>query len=395
MRLWRAWPFTVRGTAALVVGFVAMWLAQRYNLLPLRILALLLIMLPLVALGALWLHPAERSLRRRFGTEVIPSGQDTTVELQVKTGRSNGALLQWRDTLDPGLSGQARGTASAGDQTLYYQLHAQDRGPRFVGPFVLTQTDGFGVARRHTSIGDVSRIVVAPAIVELAAFTIALHEATGALHSTTSHLGEGSDNLIARPYVAGDSMRRIHWRATAHRGELMVRQEERETTPQATVVMDRVGTHWPKQAHAFGANAAFETALSLAASAVLRLLSEGFAVELCDSNGDALCDTVVDQEDVTGMLAALAQVQPTIHGAHGAQALNDGPLVWITSHTADLAPLGALSPALPMLFVVADGAANDPAVAGWHAATVNAAAGSGGVASAWERALEGGTRVPS
>lgn len=395
MKLWRAWPFTVRGMAAFVVGIASMSLAQQYNLLPLRVVAFVFLALPLLSLGALWLVPGGRSLRRRFGTEVIPSGRDTTVELQVTTGHSNGALTEWHDELGPGLSAAAHGVLiTTGDATLvHYQLHAGARGPRSVGPFKLTETDGFGLARRITPIGDVSSIVVAPAVIDLAPFAVSVREATGALHSATSHLGEGADNLIARPYVAGDSMRRIHWRATAHRGELMVRQEERETTPQATVVMDRDAAHWPALARTFGADKAFEAALALTASAVLRLLSEGFAVDVLDASGDVLCESVVDQEDVTGMLAALARLQPATHATRATPVLTGGPVIWVTSPSADLTRLTNLSASLPVLFVVADGAPAEPALSGWHVAALDASEGISGIPSAWERALEGGTRA--
>ena len=56
-------------------------------------------------------------------------------------------------------------------------------------------------------------------------------------------------------------MRRIHWRATAHRDELMVRQEEQESTPEATVVLDRGVLRWsPEALRAPGADAGFEAA---------------------------------------------------------------------------------------------------------------------------------------
>jgi uncharacterized protein (DUF58 family) len=42
----------------------------------------------------------------------------------------------------------------------------------------------------------------------------------------------------ARPYVAGDPRHRIHWRATAHTGSLMVKELERTSGGTVTVVVD-------------------------------------------------------------------------------------------------------------------------------------------------------------
>ena len=43
---------------------------------------------------------------------------------------------------------------------------------------------------------------------------------------------------MTREYRHGDPMRRVHWAATARHGQLMVRQEESVTTPEATIVLD-------------------------------------------------------------------------------------------------------------------------------------------------------------
>lgn len=42
----------------------------------------------------------------------------------------------------------------------------------------------------------------------------------------------------ARPYVPGDPQHRVHWRATAHTGTLMVKELERPTGRQVTMVVD-------------------------------------------------------------------------------------------------------------------------------------------------------------
>ena len=51
-------------------------------------------------------------------------------------------------------------------------------------------------------------------------------------------VGVGDDDVIARVYLPGDAMKRLHWKATAHRGELMVRQEEQQINPRAGVFLD-------------------------------------------------------------------------------------------------------------------------------------------------------------
>jgi hypothetical protein len=134
-------------------------------------------------------------------------------------------------------------------------------------------------------------------------------ETTGMLHTTTNQLGQGADNLIARPYVPGDSMRRIHWRATAHRDDLMVRQEEQESTPEATVVLDRGVLRWSAEAmQAPGADPGFEAAVSACVSAITRLVHDGYAVEVIDSDGTELAERIDggDMTEVEGVVTRFA-----------------------------------------------------------------------------------------
>jgi uncharacterized protein (DUF58 family) len=48
----------------------------------------------------------------------------------------------------------------------------------------------------------------------------------------------GEDDVSIREYRQGDDLRKVHWRATAHTGELMVRLEERAWRAQATLLLD-------------------------------------------------------------------------------------------------------------------------------------------------------------
>ncbi|WP_316309953.1 DUF58 domain-containing protein, partial [Clavibacter michiganensis] len=110
--------------------------------------------------------------------------------------------------------------------------------------------------------------------------------AGGAAQTRSTRLGQGADNLIPRAYLPGDSRRRIHWRATAHRGSLMVRQEEEEASPDAVVVLDRAASRWARPSDS--PDPAFETAVSLCASAALRFVQDGYSVDVFDSAGSLL-----------------------------------------------------------------------------------------------------------
>lgn len=81
--------------------------------------------------------------------------------------------------------------------------------------------------------------------------------------------GEEGTPRGARPYVPGDARRRVHWRATAHTGTLMVKEVEHPSGQALTVVVDLPPD--PDEA---------ETAAGRALATVVELLDAGAAVRL-------------------------------------------------------------------------------------------------------------------
>ena len=71
---------------------------------------------------------------------------------------------------------------------------------------------------------------------------------TGSTHTGgVSHVGEGRGRRIPtgsgdlrglRPYRSGDNRRRVHWRGTAHTGQLMVRESELQPDASVRIVAD-------------------------------------------------------------------------------------------------------------------------------------------------------------
>ncbi|MBV0895549.1 DUF58 domain-containing protein [Microbacterium sp. NC79] len=412
---------TFRGWCVLIIGAIAVWGATLIALPDLAYIGCIL--LAAIAAAAAWQVIGRKAgeLSRSVSTELLSVGHESTIEVQFRAQ----ALMptpvgQCTDTLPDALRGDATATLPSigstlnrGVQTLTvrYPVTGVRRGVHRVGPLRVTIADPFGLLRRHTSLGDATAITIAPALVPLAALPVSAGESGGSLHSSTSHLGEGADNLIARPYAPGDSMRRIHWRATAHRDQLMVRQEEKESTPRAIVILDRAIMRWQPQAGQSDAkDPAFETTLSLCVSVAARLMYEGYLVYICDQDGIELCDPLADDVDIPGMLSAFATL--TTRGSDRWDQLRTlapeggaGPVVLLTRgvsphEAAAIAPLAHAS-----TFAVLFAADSDPHAldechhAGWRTSTVAAAAidrRDDAVLTAWLTALEqGASRVDS
>jgi uncharacterized protein (DUF58 family) len=225
------------------------------------------------------------------------------------------ASARWHDGLSAGLAGEADGILpDLGSRqsrfraaTVRYAILGVRRGEQQVGPLSVMLSDPFGMAHRRIAIDSPGSLTVLPEVVGLPPMTLSAAGSDGVTRPTVQRVGLGDDDVIARPYQAGDSMRRLHWRATAHRGELMVRQEEERNKPLVTVLLDTAEAHWPLRD---GVSASFEWAVSAAASVVAHFDGLGFRVRLRSSIGDLALDLGPEATDdtVEDALVALAAV---------------------------------------------------------------------------------------
>lgn len=406
----RRWPFTLRGTGALLLTVAAFLIAERAGIPELLYFATLLAALLVAAAIALLLTRGAGTVTRVVSPDVPEVGGAATVTVRagMRSALPSGPG-RWSDTLPPALAGRAEGTSPATGSALSgdgaavqvrYEMVGVTRGIHALGPFEVTTTDPFGLLQRRLALGRKTAVTVAPAIVDLSPLPRASGEAGGSRQTSTLQLGQGSDNLVARPYAPGDSMRRIHWRATAHRDTLMVRQEEQESSPAATVVLDRALSRWsPLAASDPGADEAFETAVTACVSVVARLVHEGYTVDVVDSDGSLLMDPVEGGDDGEARAASAGFAvlrartdDPARRVVPASAAALSGPVVVITGtlESDDRTTLGVVAhhSALPVLLVVAERAELEGLRAGgWRAAVLWPG---GDVAAAWDDAMEQG-----
>ena len=407
----RLWPLTARGTGAVALAVACFVIANEVGIVELMYFGILLVAVLAASVASLYLTRRSDTVIRSLSPDVATVGRESlvTVRVGVRTALPT-APGTWRDTLPKGLSARAQGVFPAlgsglrGAERvvqLSYTVEGVRRGIHPIGPLQVTSTDPFGLARRTTVFGERTPVTVAPAVIDLPALNNFAGEAGGTLHTTNNQLGQGADNLIARPYVPGDSMRRIHWRATAHRDELMVRQEEQESTPEATVVMDRgVLRFSPEAMQAPGADPGFEAAVSACVSVVSRLVHDGYAVEVIDSDGTVLAERIDggDMTEVEGLVNQFASLTARRDDHLGKlvrvfAGVMTGPIVLIVgrfdpadaetvapvAHHSTLALLLAVAPVGDSLERAAD--------LGWHTAAVDP---EGDLAAAWSSAAERG-----
>ncbi|MEZ7755728.1 DUF58 domain-containing protein [Microbacterium paraoxydans] len=343
---------TPRGTGAL---FAALACVIAANILGARILlylGILLAALTLFAALAVRLPRRSGTVSRQISTDLLTVSETSrvTVRFTLRALRVPHGL--WHDVLPPAVTGDSGGEYPADTPQLSYLVTGVRRGVWPLGPLVLRTVDPFGLAQREQAFGDTRTVTVVPEVFALTPLAVRIGAAGGTAHTSSTRLGQGSDNLSPRGYAPGDSMRRIHWRATAHRGELMVRQEEEESSPDAVVVLDRAVGGWAPGTDVV--DPAFEAAVSLCASAAVHLAAEGYSVDVLDSAGTLLGALRGHEDDRDGLLVALAMVTPRGERRDLVALLGGtppGPLVYVTGRldeedAALLRPAGAAAPLL-------------------------------------------------
>jgi uncharacterized protein (DUF58 family) len=209
---------------------------------------LLLTALTSVALLVAEAHRQERgglALHRRVVPHPVTVGDTAVVEVELSARRQGRPAprvdrLQIAERAARELSGaaplRARVQRARDRLTLSYSIRPELRGRWMVGPVQVNRRDLFGVADWTGPLGQ-------PALVSVRPWTAALAVSSAALSSALDRVAAGArspapDDTTLRDYRTGDDLRRVHWRSSARRGELVVRQDERSGRRPASVLLD-------------------------------------------------------------------------------------------------------------------------------------------------------------
>jgi len=344
----------------------------------------------MLVLAALFLFAPRRRVRvsRTIAADLLTVGDDAAVQVRVDLRTVVRAPAgRWHDLLPPAVHGSATGEFPADDvasmpggvtMTMTYPVSGARRGLASLGPLQLSTADPFGLFRRTDELGDVTPITIVPPVLPLPRSAGRTGRAGGTAQTSSHRLGQGADNLSPRRYVPGDSMRRIHWRATAHRGDLMVRQEEQESSPDALVILDRAGARWTT-ADGMTDFDGFDRAVTACASIAVHLVDQGFAVDVVDATGVPIGLLRGAEDEREGLLVSLAGTAPRSgERDRGLPASSEGhavgPLVMITGaiDAADAAALPHGGAGTPILIATAPaaGALGAAELMGWRTAAL-------------------------
>ncbi|MCW2768812.1 MAG: hypothetical protein JWR27_245 [Aeromicrobium sp.] len=360
---------TRRGTG-FVVGAAASFVLAPALSLP-ALLYVTGLLLGLVVLSSVFVFVGHSRVRieRSFTPQVMSPGALARATVRVTNLSSLPCLeAHWEDRLPHGVTGDAAGMlpalggshGSTSRVSFAYVLQGLRRGRHDVGPLQVDVHDPFGLVFRRHTFGDPEPLTVLPRRVDLP--PIAPRGATddGATRPTPHNVGVGDDDIIARSYQPGDALKRIHWKATAHRSELMVRQEEQQITPRAAVILDcdpgTQGTARDRKGQ-WEYSTPFEWCVVATASITAHLVRAGWVVAL-QSSGHGVDRLVADGQDtLEDALVDLAVVEPEDTDVSGRVAAERATYVVLGRLTVGRARqwAGALSSSRTVLALVARG----------------------------------------
>lgn len=282
----------------------------------------LLLALPLFSAIFVFVGHSRVRIERSFSPQVVPPGALSQATVRITNLSPLPSLeARWEDHLPRGVSGDAAGPlpalggsrSSDARVSFSYSLHGQSRGRHEIGPLAVMVQDPFGLVHRRHTFGSAEPLTVLPRRIDLPPITPRGASEDGATRPAPHHVGVGDDDIIARAYLPGDALKRLHWKATAHRGELMVRQEEQQMTPRAAVFLDcepsSQGTARDR-AGDWEHSPLFEWGVTATASIAGHLVKAGYVVAV-ESSGTTVQRVVAEGEDsFEDAMVDLAVVQP-------------------------------------------------------------------------------------
>jgi uncharacterized protein (DUF58 family) len=289
---------TLRGVGFAIAGIACAFIAYVIGRSELLYATGFLVLLPLVGFLIVRLRPLRLTVSRSFSPPVVTAGTPTVIELSVRNvSGASSAAANWTDRIPwfphragPGvLPPLAPGAIAATTRTsrLGYSLRPSLRGVYDIGPLDVSYTDPFGLAIGRLAVGSSQSLYVVPLIVPLGT-SVSLAVSGEGSARLIQHMATGNDDdLMTREYRTGDALRRVHWRASARHGELMVRQEEQRSYPEARLILDTRTDSYGGIISSFEFNNTgftwFEWAITMIASVGVHLHRSGFLVQVLET----------------------------------------------------------------------------------------------------------------
>lgn len=289
---------TARGRAALACGLAALLFGRLFGAFEVAFLGATVV--AAVVLARLW---AGRAGGPHIALRSLPpfacAGDRIRVEVELRPlagARPGRAAFREAGAADacalrPAWAGGLRVLRGS------YELGPLRRGVHELGAGELIREDPFGLARRVDATRGSTALTVVAEHLELP--DLALSGAVDVARSRQRLRGGGHELHGVREHQPGESLRGVHWPATAHRGRLMVKELDDPGGDELAVVLDARGSA------DVGAppDSSFELAVAAAGALVERAQADSRRVRLIVAGGDGEPTAATERSAVRRLLA--------------------------------------------------------------------------------------------
>ncbi len=200
----------------------------------------------------------------------LPKAFEATVLLSGKSGSTS-----WSLSSAPAnyvIFGKSR------SRDIILRIDSPSRGRYDIAQVRLRSSFPFGLLEARRTISMDIELYIYPRLIEVARHQLMPASAKNEVSKPTRRRSNmGSVPLSIREHRPGDPLRHIHWKASAHKGSIMVKELEREEFLVAAILLClKLSDRQDKQLF----DAELEKSLELAASYTRLLLNRGFTVQL-------------------------------------------------------------------------------------------------------------------
>lgn len=198
---------------------------------------------------AVWLNLRRLQVHRKIGFRVS-AGDPLTIEVAVSSGRRRGSSWAlWID--DPIRSERSQQEVDVGrallpsipagqERSCVYRRVLARRGRYLLGPIRVSSRFPLGLLQRTKVFSAPDSVVVYPRLGRLTSGAVRLlaEMLTAEERGSQRRAAAQGDFFGVREWQPGDSRRAVHWRTTARRGAVMVRQFEQPGQQDLAVLLD-------------------------------------------------------------------------------------------------------------------------------------------------------------
>lgn len=280
---------TGRGVGMLAAASITSGLSLVLSLKWLAAITFALWLLPVI--GLLLVSLPRRTIRHTldFHPFRVHAPGPVNVEWRIAPVRRRAGSCDLTLFVDGAPAHRVRVSAISGEELVAVPL-TLTRGQHVAGPIREVFHDPFRCAQRTREVSISAETLVWPSVCTIDVPQELLGRESGLLRSRRR---SGSDDLVQlRSYQQGDDPRRIHWRSTARRGEMLVRDDHDGVRKFVSVVLD--------------ASSQVDLGTAVTASLVLAAVGEGVATEIHVPGGAPF--NVVSHREALEVLDALARL---------------------------------------------------------------------------------------